>query len=420
MRQKFKNYVIKPVFFLFCLLSVFLFSCVGYLSSYLPGSFYVYEGKSFSVTAPVPVYCDSHSVQANAAKNSGLENYNYTVNLKAFGFIPVKSATVSVIDQRKVAVLGDNFGIKIYTAGVLVVKLDTVDTEHGHINIAEKAGLRVGDTILSINGQVVGSNEEVAEIIEKCGGKKINLSVRRGNEALTISVKPEISYASGKYKAGIWVRDSSAGIGTLTFYSPTYDVLCGLGHGVCDSDTGELLPLNSGELVAAHIISITKGIDGCPGQLEGVFEAETLGKMLANDETGVYAWQNRTVNPEQLTTVALKQEVQPGDAQIFCALDETGPKLYQCKIEKVSYNNQKTKNLIVKVTDPALIEKTGGIVQGMSGSPILQNGKLIGAVTHVFVDDPTAGYAIFAENMLNEAETVAKKANSMNEQKDAS
>lgn len=405
MRKKIKKIVIKPLFGLCCTAAALVFAGVVYLQSYLPAGFYVYEGKSLSVQAPVPVSCEKNE-NLQPVENK-LNTQGYTVELKAFGIIPVKSAAVQVINKRRVQVLGTGFGIKIYTNGVLVVKVDTVDTERGQVDVAGRADIRLGDMILKINGQTVGSNEQVAALIEKSGGNALSFTLQREGKTLEATVKPELSYASGKYKAGIWVRDSSAGIGTLTFYSPGYSVLCGLGHGVYDADTEELLTVNSGELVKARIVSVKKGITGCPGQLEGVFEQNTLGDMLTNCETGVYANCTTTIDPKELKEIALKQEVQPGKAQIFCTVDEGAPRLFDCVLEKVTYNNQKTKNMVVKITDKALLQKTGGIVQGMSGSPILQNGRLVGAVTHVMVDDPTTGYGIFAENMLETAKSAA-------------
>lgn len=407
MRKKIKKCFIKPLFALCSLTAAVLFAGVLYLQSYLPANYYVYEGSSLSVQGPVPLSCEKSALAAPVENTLGAQSYS--VNLKAFGVIPVKSAAVQVINNRKVKILGTGFGIKIYTAGVMVVKLDTVDTERGQVDVAGRAGVKLGDVILKINGQAVGSNEQVAAMIEKSGGDPLKLTLQRNGKTMQVTVVPELSYASGKYKAGIWVRDSSAGIGTLTFYSPGYSVVCGLGHGVYDADTGELLTVNSGELVNARIIAVKKGIDGCPGQLEGVFEEPALGSMLTNCETGVYASYSNPAEPSELKEIALKQQVQPGKAQILCTVDEGAPQLYDCVLEKVTYNNQKTKNMVVRVTDKALLQKTGGIVQGMSGSPILQNGKLVGAVTHVLVDDPTTGYGIFAENMLETVKSAAKQ-----------
>lgn len=407
MHLKIKKLFIKPLFSVCSILAALVFFGIAYLQTGLPDDFYVYEGKALKVQAAVPIFCEPQ--RKTAATESKQAAQGYSVQLKAFGIIPVKSAEVSVIGKRSVQVKGSCFGIKIYTKGVMVVKLDTVDTENGPVDVAAEAGVKLGDTILKINGQAVGCNEEVAKIIEESEGADLKFEIRRENKTLTLTVKPQLSYSSGKYKAGIWVRDSSAGVGTATFYSPSYEVLCGLGHGVYDSDTGDLLPVQSGELVGAEIIGIQKGTVGCPGQLEGVFQSNTLGAVALNSNTGIYAKTALAVQPEELTEVALKQEVQPGEAQILATVDGNAVKSYSCKIEKVTYNNQKTKNLVLKITDKALLEKTGGIVQGMSGSPILQNGKLVGAVTHVLVDDPTTGYGIFAENMLESAEKAAEK-----------
>ena len=217
---------------------------------------------------------------------------------------------------------------------------------------------------------------------------------------------PELCYQSGKYKTGIWVRDSSAGIGTLTFYSPALNTICGLGHGICDADTGKLLTLNSGELVKAEILDISVGKSGSPGELIGRFKEQKISNLKINNETGVFGNCNIGYDNNSLTQLALKQEIAVGDAEILTTTNGEIPKLFKCKIEKIAHNNSITKNMVIKITDEELISKTGGIVQGMSGSPILQNGKLVGAVTHVLVDDPTRGYAIFAENMLETANNV--------------
>ena len=208
----------------------------------------------------------------------------------------------------------------------------------------------------------------------------------------------------------MWVRDSSAGIGTLTFYSPSSQVFAGLGHPVCDVDTGETLPLSSGEIVPAKIYSVNRGVSGTPGELRGGFEKGTLGNLTVNGETGIYGTLSNLPTLNDPVPVAMKQQVKSGSAQVLTTIDGTTPKLYDIRIDQVRYNDSSpTRNMVIVITDQELLDKTGGIVQGMSGSPILQDGKLIGAVTHVFVNDPTKGFAIFAENMLKTAETVAQQ-----------
>ena len=334
----------------------------------------------------------------------------FDVELKAFGVIPFSTANVEVVDEMHVSVLGTPFGMKLYTEGVLVIELTSVDTAHGTVNPAEKAGIKKGDYIVSVDGKKIYSNEDLSAAVAKSEGHRMKFEISRDGKKLFINFAAEISKETGDYKIGLWIRDSSAGIGTLTFYSPATGVVCGLGHGVCDEDTGTLLELNSGELVGAEIISVSRGSSGSPGQLKGKFTYDTIGSIDMNDQSGVYSFLKGKINLSNLTEVALKQEVKDGEAQILCTVDGTTPELFSCRVKKRSSAYlSATQNLVVTVTDERLLERTGGIVQGMSGSPILQNGKIIGAVTHVLIDDPTSGYGIFVENMLKEAETVAEE-----------
>ena len=247
------------------------------------------------------------------------------------------------------------------------------------------------------------------EVVEESKDSKIKLQILRENKQQTLYITPVISTDTDSYKIGVWVRDSSAGIGTLTFYSPATDIICGLGHGVSDEDTGKLLKIESGEIVKAKIFDVEKGKKGTPGQLKGRLTAEILGDIALNCSGGVYSVINGEIPFNNLIEVALKTEVTDGDAQILCAVENSAPKLYDCRISlKKGKINAETQNMVVTVTDTELLEKTGGIVQGMSGSPIMQNGRLIGAVTHVLIDDPTKGYGIFAENMLETAKSITK------------
>ena len=370
----------------------------GYFNISLPKNYYVLQGEELVINTAVPI---------NAVKTAESGKNNYGVTLKVLGIIPVSNANVNVVDKMKVKVLGTPFGIKIYTDGVMVVGINNVDVVGGESSPAKDAGLKLGDLITSINGQTVLTNEEVAAIIEKSDGENITLNITRNGSKKVISLKPVLSKSTQSYKAGIWVRDSSAGIGTQTFYSPTLGVISGLGHGISDQDTGKILTVNNGEIVSAEILAVQKSEKGSPGELKGKFLDETLGSIAVNNTTGLYAvTDNYSYNKEDLTEIALKQEIKTGPAKIITTIDGTQPKYYDCNIEKISYNGSLSKNMLVRITDKSLISATGGIVQGMSGSPVIQNGKLIGAITHVLVDDPTAGYAIFAENMLNTAQSI--------------
>ena len=406
--SKNKKSLFKVFMVVLTVLSVTVLVGVSYMNTVLPEEFNVISGAQLKLEGAIPIKAVYLGESLSETKVSKSTPKNYSVNLKAFGFIPIKQASVKVVSKNEVRVLGSPFGIKIYTDGVMVVGLDSVTTENGKISPGLKAGLKEGDLIISINGEKVFSNEDVARIIEASDGKELTLNIISNEKSKTVKITPALCYQSGKYKTGIWVRDSSAGIGTLTFYSPTSGTVCGLGHGICDVDTGKLLTMNSGELVKAEILDVNKGNSGDPGELIGRFKDESFSTLKINNETGVYGSCDLSYDDKNLTELALKQEVKVGEAQILTTVNGETPKYYKCEIEKIAHNNSITKNMVVKITDDELISKTGGIVQGMSGSPILQNGKLVGAVTHVLVDDPTKGYAIFAENMLETAQSAAE------------
>lgn len=335
---------------------------------------------------------------------------SYSSSIRLFGIIPIKSVNVDVVEKQYVVPCGTLFGLKIFTDGVLVVGMTDVATANGLVNPAENAGIKIGDVIVSMNSEKVNSSEDVAKAIENCGGEKVKAEIRRKNMSFEVEITPAKEESDGVYKMGLWVRDSSAGIGTLTFYDPETGLAAGLGHAICDVDTGEMLPIMSGEMVEAEILGITKGVSGDPGEIRGKFKSSvSLGRLIQNCETGVYGVLNEIKDMETVE-IALKQDIEKGAAQIISTLDnESGAEYFDCTIEKVYYNDDSpTQNIVIKITDEELLEKTGGIIQGMSGSPIIQNGKLVGAVTHVFVNDPTKGYGIFAENMYKtakEAET---------------
>ncbi len=398
--------------FFFCfalLICILIFTAIFYLQNNISDDYKIKKGENLFINSNIPVTAEFGGIelsQSNLHLNVG---QNYAVDLKAFGIIPVTQVNVEVVDEMYVAVLGSPFGMKIYTEGVLVVELTSVETANGKVSPAKDSGIKLGDYIISVNGEKITTNEDLSRIVEKSGGEKMKFLISRENKRIYINVTAAVSAETNGYKIGVWVRDSSAGIGTLTFYSPSTGIVCGLGHGICDEDTDSLLQLNSGEIVNAEILSVEKGEVGAPGQLNGKFGVNTLGKICLNSNAGVYSRLDSEINYTYLTEVALKNEISDGSAQILCTVDGNTPKLYDCKVKvRVSAFHSKTQNMIVTVTDSALLDATGGIVQGLSGSPILQNGKLIGAVTHVLIDDPTKGYGIFAENMLETAQSVGE------------
>lgn len=308
--------------------------------------------------------------------------------------------------ESQVIPLGKAFGIKLFTDGVIVASLSDIYTAGGICCPAGEAGLRPGDYLLTADGMEIQSNAALARYIGRSQGESITFEVRRGEEVFETVIKP--MYGEGSFKTGMWVRDSAAGVGTLTFYDPQTGAFAGLGHGICDADAGSVMALKSGEPAGITLCGIVKGLPDQPGQLRGYFSSdEPLGELLANNETGVYGTLNEA--PEgQAIEVLNREDVHTGPVKLWISIDERGPVLYDGEIQKINNTDQPTKNLVVKVTDPRLLEATGGIVQGMSGAPILQDGKLCGAVTHVFTEDPTGGYGIFAQTMVEQERQAAR------------
>ena len=399
--------VIRAIFFAASTLSVIILSAVAILKTTVPDEFYFSEkgfieknlGYGLSITV-----ADTDFVPASVTGENDDKNF---ANVTFLGIFPVKLVDISKQDRTYVVASGKPFGIKMYSDGVLVVSIADVQTSSGSKSPARDSGLKVGDIIKSINGSLVYKTEETASAIEQSAGQELILEVVREGKNLLLTLKPEKLEGQNVYKAGFWVRDSCAGIGTMTFYNVQTNCFAGLGHAVCDVDTGAILEIKSGEIVPANITGVYKGVSGSPGELCGVFSTDkAIGKIIGNTESGIYGFMNESLYGTEIP-VAFKQEIETGKAQILTTINGETPQYYDIEIVKINLNSTSVqKNMVIKITDEKLIESTGGIVQGMSGSPIIQNGMLVGAVTHVFVNDPQRGYAIFAENMLNTTNSV--------------
>lgn len=337
------------------------------------------------------------------------ETGSYSVNLKLFGFLSLKEITVDVLENMEVIPCGLPIGITIRTRGALVLGTGVVTAADGGNFEPAAMVLKTGDYIIAVDGKEIAGKEELIEGIQK-SGKEVVLTILRNGETTDVRVE-RIRTTAGDYKIGVWVRDDTQGIGTLT-YITTSGEFGALGHGITDVDTGVLMESEEGDIYEAEIVSVTRGRAGTPGELSGVIrksESTRLGEVKANTTKGVFgrlSLDNKIVERIEskskygITEIALRQDVVCGKASILCQVDNE-LKEYDIEIESVDYSNAKqSKGLVIHITDEELIEKTGGIVQGMSGSPILQDGKLIGAVTHVFVRDASRGYGTFIENML--------------------
>lgn len=325
--------------------------------------------------------------------------------------MPLPITAASAADVRDVRLLpgGMPFGVKFSTEGVLVVGFCDIDAEGGTVNPAYAAGLRVRDVITSVNGKQVADAADFGSMVSGAGNQSLTLTYTRGGKSHTATLTPAKSVSENRYKTGLWVRDSGAGIGTVTFIVPSTGAFGGLGHGICDGESGALVSMTRGVVSDVTVSGVQKGVSGKPGELKGYFGTEKTGTLLKNTDCGVFGVFSHipTCSPMQALPIATPAEVKEGEAYIFCTLDGGKPSKYSVSISQINRSATGSKCFTVKVTDPALIGKTGGIVQGMSGSPIIQNGKLIGAVTHVLIGDPTTGYGIFITNMLDQMNELA-------------
>ena len=368
-----------------------------YLQMLLPDSYQVSGGKTLEINSPfqIDVGAVNDAVMASAGSQS------YAVKLKMFRNIPIKEVQVQIVQRRMLVPAGTPFGITMFTKGVMVVGMSDIQISGENVNPSKEAGIKVGDILLSVEDKEVFRNDDIRHYVEQSGGNQIKMTIRRAGEIYDFYVQPVLTDYDSQYKAGIWVRDSSAGIGTLTYYDPITLAFAGLGHAICDVDTGKLMPLESGKIVDVNISGSVAGQSGKAGELRGTFVGDTvLGELYFNTEMGVLGVLNHSVLDSDPVPMAHRQEVKPGPAIILSTISGNKPQAFDVVIEKINYyDNSSTKNMVIKVVDSKLLTTTGGIVQGMSGSPIIQDGKLAGAVTHVFVNDPARGYAIFAENM---------------------
>ncbi len=336
------------------------------------------------------------------------EIQQYTANL--LGIFPVKEVAVVQTEERYVYVSGKPFGIKMFCDGVLLVGFSDILTATGYKNPAKSAGLKIGDIITHINDVRVQTNEDVEKIITKSGDRPLNTEYIRGDKQYSAMIVPVKDINTDTLRTGMWVRDSGAGIGTMTFFDEETGYFAGLGHGIKDVDTQQELRLLSGEIVPVKITGVVKSKNGAAGQLKGSFTSIIpAGKMLKNSSTGVYG-RAYTTETDNMMTVAGAASIKPGKAYILTTINGNIPQKYEIEIEKINLTaKDRNKNMVIRITDPKLLALTGGIVAGMSGSPIVQDNRLVGAVTHVFVNNVERGYGIFAQNMLVTLDETAEK-----------
>lgn len=351
------------------------------------------EGLEDSLDIPLVTYPETIDVS---------DRGSYQIPCSLLGMLPLKTVQVETVEEQWVYASGTPVGLYMETQGVLIVDTGEITNQSGITQEPAKNIVQPGDYILKVNGKAVARKRELITEIENCRGENVELLVNRKGEEIPLSLAPVLTQEE-EYKLGIWVRDNTQGIGTMT-YVDQEGRFGALGHGISDTDTGELLDVSGGELYQAQIISIIRGTQGVPGELSGYIEYEEekkIGTIEQNTDIGIFGqiFSDSQFSREKMM-IGYKQEVKEGKAQILMQI-EGKVEYYDIEITEIYSSQQNTnKSFQIQVTDPDLLAKTGGIVQGMSGSPILQNGKLVGAVTHVFVQDSSKGYGIFIENML--------------------
>ena len=353
------------------------------------------------------------AVYVNSGKSVSSEesgSQSYQLDFRLLKTIPIKTSNVTVRKRQYAVPGGEAFGLKLYCDGVIVVGFDEVLDGTVKVCPGREAGLEKGDIITKVEDVRITDSETLIKCLQDAKKSKLKLTVSRNGKPIETQLTLVRSDNGTGNKAGLWIRDSAAGVGTVTYYLKDNMSFAGLGHAVCDTDSGRRIPLSKGEAVNAVISGCYKSDNTIAGELCGVFTVEKIGDIYYNLENGVYGSALKIPNTKKEIPVATKQEVHTGKAQIISTVEGTDTETYDIEITRICNAQDKNgKNFCVRITDNDLLEKTGGIVQGMSGSPIIQDGMLAGAVTHVFVNDPMQGYGIYAENMLEVSGTIDAK-----------
>ena len=374
----------------------------------IPSKITLFEGEDINLKTVLGINFN----YADTIETSSSEGTKKNIQVSFFDNIPIKNVDVNVIPKTKVIPLGNIAGVKLYTNGVLVVGMSEIEgKDNQRYKPYVNTGIEEGDTIIKVNNKEINSTDDLIETVNQSEGNKIKINYIHEKETKECSITP-VETINKEYKIGLWVRDSAAGVGTITFYEPSNKTFGALGHGITDIDTNELINIASGEFITTKILNITKGEVGTPGKIQGTIDNQTnIGTISKNTKFGIYGKVDNlssiNIDKSKEMDVALRDEIKQGKATILCSLDNQTPQEYEIEIEKIfKDNNYDNKSMQIKVTDERLLNNTGGIIQGMSGSPIIQNGKFVGAITHVLVNNPQEGYGVFADIMLKKASEI--------------
>ena len=407
---------IKVILLLFILLFIYIYVASVTL---VPNSIILMQGESLNLATlwgisikenensnpNIGEYKQNRTIEAatkNIEDNSLNETGKIDLSLNLLDKIPLKEISVNVIPKVKVIPLGNAIGLKLYTEGALIVGMSEIEGKRPY----ELSGIKEGDRIISIDNKKIETTEDLIETVNASKGKEVSIKYVRENSEEVTNITP-VQTKQNEYKLGLWVRDAAAGVGTASFYIPSTGMFASLGHGITDIDTGDLITISNGELVSTNIVSIQKGEKGKPGEIKGSIEGSSkIGEVYKNTSFGIFGKvsnKNSLKITESEMEILNRDEIKKGKAQIICELEDGKKEYYDIEIQRIyTANNKDNKSMLIKITDERLLEKTGGIIQGMSGSPIIQNGKFVGAVTHVLVNDSTTGYGVFADMMLKQ------------------
>ena len=369
----------------------------------IPNQIILFEGESLNIQTILGVALETKPIVETTKEIAGNNLKSEIAQVKLFNTIKIKEIEVSTIPKTTVIPLGDVVGLKLYSAGVLVIGLTEIEGKKPY----ENTKIEEGDIIVEINNKEIESADELLECVKQSNGESLEIKLIKNGEMYQTEIKPILN-SKNEYKLGLWVKDGAVGLGTITFYEPSTKQFAALGHGISDKDTEQLITISEGEVLEAEISSIKQGENGIPGEIKGMLTENTfLGTVEKNSEFGVYGTiQNTTflnINSKKQYEVALREEIKTGKAEILLNLSGEKRESYEIKIKKIYLNNNEdNKSMLIEVTDKELLEKTGGIIQGMSGTPIIQNGKFVGAITHVLVQNPKQGYAVFGDLMIKQ------------------
>ena len=391
-----KNFKIIITFFILIILYVYVANI-----SLIPDKIILLENENYKIKKMIGV----ETIETVSTANDNGNTLNVDVTL--FGN-KVKEVTVDTIEDVEVVPIGKIIGMKLYTNGVLIVGMSQIENmDNELINPFENSDIQEGDTIVKVNNTEIENIYNLKNVVNESNGESVLLTLVRDGAIVTSNITP-VQTETDEYKLGLWVKDAATGVGTITYYEKNTGNFAALGHGIVDSDTDKLIDIDSGEIVTSDVLSITKAEVNSPGEIRGtIINQKTIGEVQKNTQFGIYGQlenlSSLNIDTSKAMKVALRDEIKTGDATVLCSLDGKTNKEYDVKIEKIySNNNYDNKSILIRIVDEDLIDKTGGIIRGLSGAPILQNGKFVGAITNVLVSNPEIGYAIFGDMMIKE------------------